>query len=906
MTRAGRGGGGGGGGSGSAAFNSQVILRPADGATVNESIQEAVDAAADYSEIIIDGVGTYFVDKTIRLRDKVRLRGLGDGTILAAAPTMYGGAIIACGEDRPIPAHGDAILDDADFSYEFGVELPSFYLNLGFWGFWPQDMDEFWMAMPFMILPGSNGGATFFNCSGQIGEATGITGAFGMNWNADLQHINVRVRIGVVEHTLTTTTAFHTDVDTRRWIAVGFKNDTLYLFVDGVLEDTAATSGLFTCKFYEFFSIGCSTAAEFPTQEMFDRASPFLCGGFFFDDTCKHTTNYVVSWTQPTTPGSNGLALMCLDSNEEDGMIRFTLGGNGYSWMQADRHLQQGLATTNIEVTDLRFGGSVNDHNISVYVYASLFTKLQRLFMETAQGTVSWGNSYYSETDTLRHSGEGRWGIQWRGGLCHIRGVNSSHGSYIPVVLAEGGIVDILHAYDYGFCGVLLTDFHGIIADIAVSDEGPIDRDPPYTVYIKEAPNFTLTILELASDIITSEVTVPIGIEGNGQTVSINLGNGLTLFDHEEMFHFVTPLTTSPIYVSGAQYGFAERSIPLSLNPEKIITPGGPAGALTLTDDSDTVSTVDAQEFNYSGVTFTDNHWLILDDSNVPPDAARVLVVCDAEMAGYMLALKNHDGTNLHVFDAPGWAEARWSVASGNWSIVRSSRESWDPRQIASLELMLEAFPSNVTLAGSSVTTWSDSSGNGNDYSEATVRPTYSLTDGPNGMPTIRYPDNGTTFVGAARLVGPTYAFAAADMFLVAKKAVSPGTVNDGNGALFEFNGAAANGTVAPYTDGLHYLSFATTARKDAIASPGSAATWFLQEIISAAGEYTARWNRSQYYTTATNTVAWPASATRFGASVTGSSWWEGDHSGVYLFSEKLSAADRTLMENYCGATWGV
>ncbi len=652
----------------------ETLISLTDGATVGSEIQSVVDAAADYAQLQIVSFGTFYVDKPIRLRNKIALRGLGKGSTLAAAPTMYGGPIVACGADRPIPAHGAAILDDADFSYQFGVQLPSFYLSLGFNGFWPQDMDEFWLAMPFEILPGSNGGATFLNCSGQIGESTGITGAFGMNWNADLQHIDFRVRIGVATHTLTTTTTFHTDVDTRRWIAVGFKNNNLYLFVDGELQATAPTSGLFTCEFYEFLSIGCSLASEFPVQEMFDRASPFLCGGFFFDDTCLHIASYVPTWTRPTVSGSNGLALVCLDSNESDSMIRFELGGNGYAWMQADRHLQEGLATTDIEVSDLAFGGSVSDRNIAVYVFASLRTKLSRLFMQTAQGTVSWGNSYYSELDSLEHSGEGRWGIQWRGGLSSIRGVNSAHGSWIPVVLAEGGDVEILHAYDYGFCGVLLSDFHGVITTIGMSDEGPVPRNPPYTLYIKEAPNFTLVIHEVASDVIGSAVTIPIGIEGANQTVRINLGNGLTPLSPAQMIKFVTPLTTGPIHVTGVQHGFAERSIPLSLNPEKILTPDGPLASSTLTNATATVTATKAREFDYAGVTFTANRDLTLDDADVPPDGARVLVRCNpTAFGGFTLTVKNHDGATLHTFSAAGTAEFRWRVSTGNWSKVWDS-----------------------------------------------------------------------------------------------------------------------------------------------------------------------------------------------------------------------------------------
>jgi hypothetical protein len=229
----------------------------------------------------------------------------------------------------------------------------------------------------------------------------------------------------------------------------------------------------------------------------------------------------------------------------------------------------------------------------------------------------------------------------------------------------------------------------------------------------------------------------------------------------------------------------------------------------------------------------------------------------------------------------------------------------WTPASLTGADLMLEAS-AGITLNGSNVAAWADQSGAGNHYAEATLQPTYSATDGPGARATVRFPNLGTGLVTAARLVGPTYAATAADMFVVAKKLVSPGAGADGSGGIHEFQGAAASGSHVPYHDGLHYLSAASTSRRDSIASPGSAATWFLQEIISTATEYTARWNRSQYYTTGTNTVAWPASATRIGCSVAGNAWWEGDISAVYKFSRKLTSDERTLVEAYILTKWGV
>lgn len=76
--------------------------------------------------------------------------------------------------------------------------------------------------------------------------------------------------------------------------------------------------------------------------------------------------------------------------------------------------------------------------------------------------------------------------------------------------------------------------------------------------------------------------------------------------------------------------------------------------------------------------------------------------------------------------------------------------------------------------------------------------------------------------------------------------------------------------------------------------------------MISASGEWTGRFNRSQYYTTATNTVAWHTTS-YLGADIrASSSWWTGHIAAVIKYSRKLDAGERAQVENYISSAWGV
>lgn len=164
----------------------------------------------------------------------------------------------------------------------------------------------------------------------------------------------------------------------------------------------------------------------------------------------------------------------------------------------------------------------------------------------------------------------------------------------------------------------------------------------------------------------------------------------------------------------------------------------------------------------------------------------------------------------------------------------------------------------DVVLDGSSkVSTWTDKSGNGRNYTHATAskRPAVSTLGGQAAL--VFVAASGTT------LIGPAGSGAAAHCFIVL--AIDADPPASGNGGLWE-TGTDASDTHFPFADGVIYDDFGTTVRKT-VGNPTPALTSIrLYEVISASGKWTARLDGAQIFTTATNTVGWAASSAIGGA----------------------------------------
>jgi hypothetical protein len=225
----------------------------------------------------------------------------------------------------------------------------------------------------------------------------------------------------------------------------------------------------------------------------------------------------------------------------------------------------------------------------------------------------------------------------------------------------------------------------------------------------------------------------------------------------------------------------------------------------------------------------------------------------------------------------------------------------WTPASLNGSDLMLEA-DAGITLNGSNVAAWADQSGSGNHFTHATLQPAYQAAGGPGGTRAAVY-FSGTGELDAKRLTGPGFSGAAGEIFIVAKADTDP---HAGGGGLQRFGSSAVGAGHTPYTNNLHYLTFGTNTRKDTGVDPGNHANWFLVNWVSAPNDFIARFNRTQYYTTATNTVSWHTSSTLGVDQINAGVWWNGHIAAIYKYSRKLTSDERTLVEGYILTKWGV
>ena len=196
-----------------------------------------------------------------------------------------------------------------------------------------------------------------------------------------------------------------------------------------------------------------------------------------------------------------------------------------------------------------------------------------------------------------------------------------------------------------------------------------------------------------------------------------------------------------------------------------------------------------------------------------------------------------------------------------------------------------------VALNGSDVSSWTDKSGNGRHWAQATgaLQPA-SVVD--TSRPAVSF-----SAVATKHLLGPdlaTPAWAAAESFLVLRVAADPAASGASSG-LWRTSAAAAE-TSYPFTDGSIYDDFATTSRVTVGNPTPSLASPRIYQTISASGEWTALLDGTQIFTTATNTVGWNAT-TYLGRSV--SIYLDGVIWEWLVYAQKLTAPNRAAVTAY-------
>jgi hypothetical protein len=208
-----------------------------------------------------------------------------------------------------------------------------------------------------------------------------------------------------------------------------------------------------------------------------------------------------------------------------------------------------------------------------------------------------------------------------------------------------------------------------------------------------------------------------------------------------------------------------------------------------------------------------------------------------------------------------------------------------------------------VTSDGDKIGKVNDKSGNNRHFTQATngERPSYQ-TNMINGLAVAEF--GPITFITS--LDGPDLsALTASEVFVVIQGDYDPSGVGDSVTGIWAFDTSAQN-THYPYTDSVIYDAFGSTARKTTGDPTPALTSWRLYNVVSVSGEWTSFIDGTQHYTTGTNTVGFTATPV-LGASSDGASYYlTGRIAELILFSAKLSGGDKTNVEAYFAARYGL
>jgi hypothetical protein len=202
----------------------------------------------------------------------------------------------------------------------------------------------------------------------------------------------------------------------------------------------------------------------------------------------------------------------------------------------------------------------------------------------------------------------------------------------------------------------------------------------------------------------------------------------------------------------------------------------------------------------------------------------------------------------------------------------------------------------STTVDGEAISQWDDSSGNARHATQGTGanQATYQ-TNELNGLPVVRF-DGSNDFFN----VPDASALTASTVFIVVKIDTDPPIAEEQTG-LWHL-GTAVNATHYPYTDGVIYDAFGTTARKTTVDPTPALTSFRIYGVVSAANDWRSYLDGVNLHTTGTNTVGLP-SAPRLGG-FTGTYFLDGDVAEFVLYDSALSTGDRQDVEAALTTKW--
>ena len=252
------------------------------------------------------------------------------------------------------------------------------------------------------------------------------------------------------------------------------------------------------------------------------------------------------------------------------------------------------------------------------------------------------------------------------------------------------------------------------------------------------------------------------------------------------------------------------------------------------------------------------------------------------------------DGKASVYFQAPSGsgtsASVTATVATGTQSIQQTFVASIQPVPTAGLQVWMRA-DAGITLNGtsSSVSAWSDQSGNGNDAAQASSGNMPTLTaNSLNGLPSVHF--DGSS--GYLNLPNFASGFTAGEMFVVLRT----GSYNGSTTAGFIQMGNTS-GTGASYPSGGQVIdNFGSSSLYYTGTVPIDLTQWHLYDVSSQPGGWVNRFNSVVNYISATNVVGFPTSPD---IGLSGSNYFNGDIAEILIYNRTLSNRERREVQHY-------
>jgi hypothetical protein len=207
---------------------------------------------------------------------------------------------------------------------------------------------------------------------------------------------------------------------------------------------------------------------------------------------------------------------------------------------------------------------------------------------------------------------------------------------------------------------------------------------------------------------------------------------------------------------------------------------------------------------------------------------------------------------------------------------------------------------STVTANDSAVARWEDKSTSAKHFKQTTLNNRPKLfTSSQNGKNVIR-------FDGSNDLMSMDSAFSTqteVTYFIALKRVLDPPTTQSRTGHPMRFLSGTSGDSHYPWTDGIIYDHTLTTSRKTAGNPSTDLTTFHLYNVEAKASLWTARVNKTQLFTTTSNTIDFGGTSIGTGGGIY---YFDGDIGEFIAYSSILSSANRGKVEDYLYAKWGI